>query len=397
MTNKRALISIFIMLALVIIIGLVSFSCGMLFLPTLSALAPTPSPTFTVTASPTFTPTPFPPIYVTLNVNEFATYTIYWKRELWESAIRGTVLTEDFENDDGNYGELNFPYLTGKGFLLNGHSSAQIFKDNTLLSSGNLIHFRDWHNGLRFSFPNNSVVSAFSFDYKASETWQLTFNDFVITIPDGRNRFIGIIVHRLFPTDFILFSLEGAQGGLSVDNISYIQIFDVTAVPASTYSNVTITAADGNLNIRRGPGADYNPIGTFLNGQSAIATARNENGTWLYVPMPGTTNQFGWVNATTRLSRVLGNLDSLPVMTVEPAVPAYVRNCTSNQMLLRPSELRIDNLINSPNNVVLVFPDDYEVYDTTVSGGSPVQALIVREGNIIDITIDGSNQTHSCP
>ena len=164
-------------------------------------------------------------------MNEFGTYTIYWKRELWESAISGNTFIEDFENDSGDYGELSFPYLTGNGFLLNGESSAQIFNDNSLLASGNLIHFRDWANGLRFSFPNNAVAGAFSFDYKASETWQLAFNDSVITIPRGRNRFIGIVVHNFFPGDFVFFSFENAQGGLSIDNISYIPIANITATP----------------------------------------------------------------------------------------------------------------------------------------------------------------------
>jgi len=395
MTNKRTVI--LAVLALVVIVGLVSFSCGLFLFPAVSFLAPTPTQTSTITPTPTATPSPLPPIYVTLNVNEFATYTIYWKRELWEGAISGGTFTEDFENDSGDYGELSFPYLTGNGFLLNGDSSAQILNESSLLDSGNLIHFRDWGTGLRFSLPNNAAAGAFSFDYKASETWQLAFNDAVITIPGGRNRFIGIVIHDLYPSDFILSSFERVQGGLSIDNISYIPIANATAIPSPTHGNVTITAAGGNINVRRGPGADYDLVGTFLNGQSSIAIARNENGTWLYIPLPGTSDQFGWINAITRLSRVTGNIDLLPVSTMEPAEPAYVRNCTPSPMLLQPGNIKVEDRLKIPNNVTLVFPGDYEVYDTTIAGGLSMGTLIVREGNTIDITTDGLNKTYSCP
>ena len=397
MTNKR--IWIMAVPVLIIAIGLNSFSCELLFVPAISAFASTPTPPFTTTPSPTLTltPSPLPPIYVTLNVNEFSTYTIYWKRELWENAIRENPLTEDFENDSSDYGELTFPYLTANGFLLNGDSTAQILNDNSLMSSGNLIHFRDWGTGLRFNFPNNSVAGAFSFDYKASETWQLTFNDNVITIPGGRNRFLGIVVHNFYPGEFILSSFEKVQGGLTVDNISYIPIANVTAVPTSTSGSVTITAAGGNINIRRGPGADYDPIGALLNGQSSIATARNEKGTWVYIPIPGTPDQLGWVNATTKLSRLAGNIDLLPVMTVDPAEPAYVRNCTANPMLLTPGSIQIKSQTYAPENVILVFPGDYEVYDTTVPNSPAIKTILVREGRTIDIDIDGLKKTYSCP
>jgi hypothetical protein len=122
--NKRVLI--LIVLVLMIAVGLVSFSCGLLALPAISMFAFSPTSTATMTALPTATPSPLPPIYVTLNVNEFSTYTLYWKRELWESAIRESPFVENFENDSSDYGEVTFPYLTGNGFLLNGESSAQI-------------------------------------------------------------------------------------------------------------------------------------------------------------------------------------------------------------------------------------------------------------------------------
>jgi len=205
--------SLFLLLSL-----LVLSNCRLvqLFDPTLT---PIPATTSTATASPV------PAAYQTMNVNEYSTFTIYWKRDLWESAITGNILTEDFEKDEADYGELSYPYLTGNGFLLNGgRCPAQIFRDPTLMNSGNLIHFRDFGCGLTFSFPNNMTVSAFGFDYRPSETWRLKVNGTVIAIPGGRKGFLGFVMHENFPTKFNLSCNENAQGGLSVDNISYISI-----------------------------------------------------------------------------------------------------------------------------------------------------------------------------
>jgi hypothetical protein len=181
---------------------------------------PTPSPTIT----PTLTPSPLPAVFLTMFVNEYDTFTIYRQRGLWESAISGSsVSTEDFEKDTADYGELSNPYLTGNGFLLKGGSCpAQIIQDPTLLPSGNVLHFRDFGCGFTFVFPGNSTVSAFGFDYRPSEDWKLTINDTVVGIPKGRPGFIGVVFHSNYPTEFKLSCDVFAQGGLTVDNISYV-------------------------------------------------------------------------------------------------------------------------------------------------------------------------------
>jgi hypothetical protein len=194
--------------AIFLIVGLLILGCAA---QQFVGLALTPTPTFS-------------PTYVALNVNEYPGFTVYWKQTLWESAVRGTIVTEDFEKDEADYGEIAFPYLTGNGFFLTGQSTAQILNDETLLNTGNLIHFRGWENGLIFTFPNDTAVEAFGFDYKPSETWQLTVNGSVITIPDGRRGFIGIVVHEEYPKQFVFSCAEDVQGGLSVDNISYVPI-----------------------------------------------------------------------------------------------------------------------------------------------------------------------------
>ncbi len=149
------------------------------------------------------------------------TITEYRSRSLWENAIRANPDNEDFEKDRVSYDEIIFPYTTGNGFLLTGQSAAQILHESHW-NSGNFLHFRDWKIGLTFTFPNYEAVSAFGFDYRSSEPWQLTINSYTITLSKDSKSFIGIVVSESYPNKFVLSGWEYAQGGLSVDNISYV-------------------------------------------------------------------------------------------------------------------------------------------------------------------------------
>jgi len=180
-------------------------------------------PSETPTASPSETPT-VSVTYIATYVGQYPGFKVYWRRELWESAIGAGTLIEDFENDEGDYGELSYPYVTGNGLTLKGDSSAQIIPGRNLFSSGNILHFRDWETGLKFCFPNNISVRAFGFDFKPTEDWQLQFNLSVVLIPRGRKGFIGIMLEEEYPNEFVLSSSERVQGGLSVDNISYLPV-----------------------------------------------------------------------------------------------------------------------------------------------------------------------------
>ncbi len=90
------------------------------------------------------------------------------------------------------------------------------------MNSGNLLHFRDWKVGLTFTFPNRAKVSSFGFDYRTAEDWQLTAGNSVIPLVKDRVAFIGIVIHTGMINSFTLTSKSSAQGGLTIDNISYV-------------------------------------------------------------------------------------------------------------------------------------------------------------------------------
>ncbi len=169
----------------------------------------------------------------------------------------------------------------------------------------------------------------------------------------------------------------------------------VAVVDSPTPATVTVRASGGNLNIRRGPGAAYNPVGGMRDGQSSTATARNEDGSWLYISIPSAPSKFGWISTLTKYTSVSGDAMSLPLMTVEPAVPAYIQNCTFHEMLVKPAGVILPDQSNSPDNKQQFNPGDYTVLDETTS--SQVADFTLLEGKTVDVKKDGLGTSYSCP
>ena len=84
------------------------------------------------------------------------------------------------------------------------------------------------------------------------------------------------------------------------------------ALPTSTPAGVTVTA-QGNVNLRQGPGTEYTTVGVLTQGQTVRAYGRNAGGNWLIVD---TGHVSSWV--ATWVVAVSGDVNSLPVMSAPP-------------------------------------------------------------------------------
>jgi hypothetical protein len=167
--------------------------------------------------------------------------------------------------------------------------------------------------------------------------------------------------------------------------------------PSPTVKTIVITANNGNLNIRRGPGVSYNPIAILKNGQSAIAHGRDLLANWLMVDIPGLAGETGWVRTETEYSIITGDVNSLPEVVVDFAVPAYVQNCTYHMMVLDPGGILVSGLLSFPDNDARVYPGEYTVYDDDVTDSPEVMTFSVKEGALISIDVDGNSERHKCP
>lgn len=158
---------------------------------------------------------------------------------------------------------------------------------------------------------------------------------------------------------------------------------------------ITISFGDA-LNVRRGPGLAYDIVAAFQLGQTAEAHGRDANGEWLQVEVPGSSGVYGWVYAKATTVVVSGDAQTLPEATFNDPVPAYVRNCTSHQIALRPGEIILEPLVQQPANRQQVNPGFYEVVDLTLDAAS-VTTLSVTEGGELTVTQDGDGVNYTCP
>jgi hypothetical protein len=161
-------------------------------------------------------------------------------------------------------------------------------------------------------------------------------------------------------------------------------------------SGAVMLRATGNVFIRRGPGLGYNALSYLQPGQTTGAHGRNATSDWLYVERPDTPGAFGWVALGT-YTTVEGDPLTLEVVTADPAAPAYLRNCTFHPMRILPGDFILAEQFNAPNNMRQVNPGTYEAYDQNQEGNPMVLNPTIREGQTIDITTDGLNNTYSCP
>jgi hypothetical protein len=163
--------------------------------------------------------------------------------------------------------------------------------------------------------------------------------------------------------------------------------------------SVRVTAIDGNLYIRRGPGTVYNRIGLLKKGETADVIGQDILSKWVQVNIPN-TEITGWVSLLTPFSQIDGDLSAIPAFTFkEWPEPAYIKNCTEHDMLIGPNEIYLYSLWTNSKylNEEQFDPGVYEVYDLFVPGEPLVQTIDLQEGETFYITLNGLGVEHNCP
>jgi len=163
-----------------------------------------------------------------------------------------------------------------------------------------------------------------------------------------------------------------------------------TEVPASS-GDITVTAATGNLFIRRGPGTTYNIVSGFSKGVTTKAVGRNAKNDWLAIEIPLATNNIGWISLGTGYTELHGKLADLPLYPFEEPKPAYVQNCTLHDMTTRPGQWNLPAKTTQKVN-----PGEYQFLDMS-TGQNKVMEATLKEGNTVYIKVDGNGTSHGCP
>lgn len=172
-----------------------------------------------------------------------------------------------------------------------------------------------------------------------------------------------------------------------------------TVILPTPLPSVTITAVNGNIFIRRGPGMPYNPIGFLRNGVSAQVIAVDVLSNWAQINVPD-MDTTGWIYLHTPYSKIDGDISQLPDFTfTEWPAPAYLKNCTEHDMYIMPGNIYLYSLYTNAKykNEVQVDPGTYIAYDLFYPEEPEAQTLDVFEGMTGYITINGSGEGHKCP
>jgi hypothetical protein len=173
-----------------------------------------------------------------------------------------------------------------------------------------------------------------------------------------------------------------------------------TSSATQTSPPAIILLATGSLNLRRGPGTAYDILGNLLRGEHGQATARNQTGDWLLICDPNDSCTPGWVAVQSPFVQFIGDaagIETLPVKAVDPAVPAYIRNCTFHPMKITPGDFILKERFAAPANKKQVNPGVYAAYDQNQEGHPKVFSAQIKEGSSVDIVKDGLGNKYPCP
>lgn len=154
--------------------------------------------------------------------------------------------------------------------------------------------------------------------------------------------------------------------------------------------------ANGNLHVRRGPSVDYNYVGVLYDGETAVAVGRDRISRWVLIELPGQPGVRGWVTTETDYSVVQGDVSTLPFVAVEPASPAYIRNCTKHTLVVYPGEIELLSKYDDPYNEERFGVGEYQVYDLENPEDEAIQVINLSEGRTVDILYDWEGEKSKC-
>ena len=111
----------------------------------------------------------------------------------------------------------------------------------------------------------------------------------------------------------------GAVSGADTIAVNVIISIQPTATPPPPPPSVArLTVNASALNVRKGPGTNYDIVGVLTNGQQAEIIGRNADASWWQIKFPGAPQGVGWVSAAYVTAE---NIANVPVVQAPPPPP----------------------------------------------------------------------------
>jgi hypothetical protein len=77
-----------------------------------------------------------------------------------------------------------------------------------------------------------------------------------------------------------------------------------------------LATGQGDVNVRAGPGTDYDKVGVLVPGQTSPIVGRNPEGVWFEIEYVGGPNGLGWVSRD--VVHVVGDINTMPTIVPPP-------------------------------------------------------------------------------
>lgn len=170
----------------------------------------------------------------------------------------------------------------------------------------------------------------------------------------------------------------------------------VSTTIIQTPQTVMVTIDGGNLFVRRGPSLDYNYVGVLYDGETALATGRDRVSRWIRIALPSKPEVEGWITTETRYTLIDGDISNLTYIKTDPANPAFIRNCTKHELLIKPVGVKLLDKYNKPYNEERFSVGIYQIFDLENPDNSPIDEISLSEGKTVDILYDWTGEKSKC-
>ena len=176
--------------------------------------------------------------------------------------------------------------------------------------------------------------------------------------------------------------------------------FTPTPTVPNTPSLTTLT----DLNVRAGPGTDYDLLGLLPSGSSVEVVGRDETRQWWQIRFAPSPNQLGWVVSDPAYSRTSG-VENVPVAQ-PPATPTPTPSNTPVPATFTPTPVETEKPTPTPTSTPTATPPatseiEFDVSPTSIQGGECVQVSWnvsgVREVYFEGEGVGGSDSFTDCP
>ncbi len=91
-----------------------------------------------------------------------------------------------------------------------------------------------------------------------------------------------------------------------------------------------------------------------------------------------------------------GDVPNLPYIETEPARPAFIRNCTRHELVVRPDGVKLLAQDDEPYNEEQFNVGVYQVYDLENPQNKPIKEVNLSEGETVEIQFDWTGEKTKC-